>query len=38
MEFNIKNDTGELVHKTETDKNFEKQTWGYQRGMWWEKG
>ena len=31
-----KNDTNELIYKTETDSQLRKQTYGYQRGKWGE--
>lgn len=39
----IKNDSGELVHNTETDSKISKQAYGYQRGndrggITWEAG
>ena len=30
--WNLKNDTNELIYKTETDSQHRKQTYGYHRG------
>lgn len=30
--WSLKTDTSELIHKTETDSQFENKTYGYQRG------
>ena len=39
--WNLKNDTNELIYKTQTHR-YRKQTYGYQRGNWgginWELG